>query len=703
MALFIMLLSFLTFLINLLLGVLVYTKNPKNDANKAFALFGVGVAGWNLSILITISQISSTLIWGRLAFAFASFMSAGILWFVHVFPMETKHARFWKYFSIILGTIFFIIPVSPWMITSVRVIDGYITGDLNPIPYLLWDAFFMISLLYGMISSWLRTRKARGLARNQFFAVSMGFTLFLLPFLTTNIILPLVANDFRWNNLGPLFTVFFIAFVAHAIISFRFLEIRWVIKKSFDFIFLWAFAFLIIFGFETLLTRTLQVTTTNVLTSLILAVVFLPFANYIDILTAKLTSRGSYIYDEAVDSVTELVHSAPNLDSLLPIIAEKMTSFFGFSKISIAAFSANHPEQPIKTLINGFDKGILKAITPGIRFCEQKNKMILEASELNWRITNNIEPQDAECDKQILSFLKEWDASILVPFLVGEEMIGIMLLGEKKDGSVLSQRDLALLKILQNTAAPAMANGVRFAEMKRLYTQLASLDKAKSEFISVVSHQFRTPLTAILWNSELTLEDKKLPKDDIKSVSEIHQRAAFLNTTLNRIFDLLALENKQLTFENKLVNLRDVVKTVSDEFIGICQAKSIVLHTDLKPTMIYGDEEKMTSIVRTLIENACGYSRPHTTVGITLTSTNKDKIAHLQVKDHGIGIPEEEQMHIFDKFYRSGEAKKAAPDGAGISLYLAKQFVERQSGKIAVDSIEGKGSTFTVTFPMAEI
>jgi signal transduction histidine kinase len=702
---FIGIIQFCTFLINSGLGIVILTKDPKSRSHQAFALFALGSAGWILSLYVAIFHFLDALIAGRLTFFFTSILVTGLIWFTSEFlnTNESKMSLSAK-IALFLGGTFAILSISPFMVYTAEVREGlYIFGTFNPITYSAWFIFFLGSIIFSLVRAWSGVRRSKGIIKNQYFAFATGATIFIIAAVTTNLLLPVIFNDFRWNSIGPVFTIFMIAFVAHAIISYRFLEIRWVIKKSFDFIFLWSFAFLIIFGFETLLSRSLIVSSINVLSSLALAVLFVPFANYVNVLTAKITSRGSYVYEDAVGSITELVHSAPNLETLLPIISEKMTEYFGFSKIAIAAFSANHPEQPTRTLIYGFDKGVLKAITPGIRFCEQKNKSILETSEINWRISNKTSPDDIDCDAQVLSFLKEWDASILVPFLVGDDMIGIMLLGEKKDGSVLSQRDHGLLKILQNTAAPAMANGVRFAEMKRLYTQVASIDKAKSEFISVVSHQFRTPLTAILWNSELTMEDKKLPKDDMKSISEIHQRAAFLNTTLNRIFDLLALENKQMTFDSKLVNLRDVVKSVTDEFMSVCHAKSITLHADLKPTMINGDEEKITSVVRTLVENACGYSRPHTNVTITLASEYKNKTSQLRVSDHGIGIPEEEQAHIFDKFYRTGAAKKAAPDGTGISLYLAKQFVEHQHGKIDVDSEEGKGSTFIVTFPMAEI
>lgn len=705
---FIGIIQFCTFLINAGLGVVIFGKNPRSRAHQAFALFAISSSGWILALYVAVFHLIDTLIAGRFTFFFGSLIGTGLLWFTMEFPEKPEQQQERlppsRYIVFAMGTLLAALSLSPYMVYSAEVREGmYIFGTFNQIPYTLWVLFFLGSLIYSFTRAWMGVGRSRGIIRNQYIAFASGATIFLTSAVMTNILLPMLFNDFRWNSIGPVFTIFMIAFVAHAIISYRFLEIRWVIKRSFDFVFLWAFAFMVIFGFEMLLSRSFTLSTVNVLSSLVLAVIFVPFANYVSILTARVTSRGSYVFEDAVHSITELVHTSIGLEVLQQVIAEKLTEYFGFTKIALAAFTANHPEQPVKTFVRGFDRNVLKAITPGIRWCEQKNRVIVEANELQWKLNNKTDPENADCDRQVLAFLKEWDAAALIPFFVGTEMVGLALLGEKKDGSVLTQRDLALLNVLQGSAAPAMMNGVRYAEIKRLYTQLSTLDKAKSEFISVVSHQFRTPLTAILWNSELTLEDATLPSADKKSVEEIHQRASFLNVTLNRIFDLLALENKQLTFENKLVNLRDVVKAVEQEYHATCKAKNVGIVSTLEPAMVYGDHEKITSVVRTLIENACSFSRQRTKIGVKLTSIDGGKRTKLQVADRGIGVPEEEIPHIFDKFYRTGAAKLAAPDGAGISLYLAKQFVEKQRGNIDVASEEGKGSTFTVTFPMAEL
>ena len=181
---FLLALQFLTAIVNFLLGWFLFFKNPRSATNQAFALFAVGVSGWNLTIFLTLIQAgSATLLWGRLAFSFAALMATGLLWFVHEFPEPSKHTRTWKGIAWVMSIIFFTIPASPYMITSVWIVDGHIAGNLVPSWYWTWDIFYLVTLTYAMIRTWYKTTQAKGLMRNQLRNVSLGITAFLVPYL----------------------------------------------------------------------------------------------------------------------------------------------------------------------------------------------------------------------------------------------------------------------------------------------------------------------------------------------------------------------------------------------------------------------------------------------------------------------------------------------------------------------------------------
>ncbi|MBU1032578.1 hypothetical protein KJ937_01460, partial [Patescibacteria group bacterium] len=207
--LYLLVLQFVTFVLNTSIGAFILAKNPKKNVNQAFALFALATGGWNLSIFLTLADIGPGLLWGRLAFSFGAVMAAGLLWFVHIFPEPVKRWKLWTAISWICAVGFFALAASPFMIETVQIAgDGisYITGEFIPQTYMLWTLFFLGSLTYVIFRSWYKTIKSRGLIRRQMLSVTTSVTLFWVLALATNLLLPIFANDFRWNNLGPIFT-----------------------------------------------------------------------------------------------------------------------------------------------------------------------------------------------------------------------------------------------------------------------------------------------------------------------------------------------------------------------------------------------------------------------------------------------------------------------------------------------------------------
>ncbi len=700
---FVLLLQFVTFIINLLLGLFIVYHNHKRWSNISYFIFSIGIAGWNLAIFCVLSGLGSPLWWGRLTFSFGTVVAAGLLIFSQVFPQESAYKRFWAIFASSVGIALVALTLTPFFLTTVIVPDGYILGSFVGWSSMLWMLFFIFAIYYSLIRSWKRAIGSKGLIRSQSVVVSLGISLFIIPTSFTNLLIPFIFNDYRWNALGPLFTIFLSTFIAHAIISYRFLEIRWVIKKSFDFIFLWFLSFTIIFSLDFFLRNSTNYVVPSLVSSFIMATLFVPVAQYISKLTAKATARGSYVYEDAITDVSDTLNNSIGLDTLMENLANKLLEYFGFTRIGLLAFSSDNPSTPLKTINRGFGRDIYKALTQGIYFCETKNRQILEASELKWRLTNDIKGDDPQCDKQIIKFMQENKVEVMMPFFADGEMVGMAFFGEKKDKSILSKRDVMLLNVIRDTAAPAIMGGVRYEEIRRLYKQLSSVDKVKSDFIEVVSHQFRTPLTAILWNSEIALEGKRIPTDTRDNLQEIRQRSLYLSSTLNNILDLLAMENNQLSMEKKLVDLRKIAEGVIKDLEGLSKKRGITLSARLDPALVNGDTDKLSRVLRTLLENACQYTKEKGKVDFEIKTEKSSREVKIKVTDNGPGIKEKDVPHIFDRFFRSQDAIKTTADGTGVSLYLAKHFVEKHKGKIEVKSQVGKGSEFIVTLPLAEI
>lgn len=698
---YILFLQCLTFIFNFALGVFILSRNSKKNANRAFGIFSFGVAGWNISIFLTIVGLGSSLFWGRIAWTFASFMAAGLLWFVHLFPQPTRHAKYWGFFSLFTGAFFAILGGSPLMVKSVAIVNGYITGQLNPSLYYAWDAFFLFFLIYSLIFSWIRTLKASGIVRLQSLQVSFGVSLFVIPFLVTNIVLPLVANDFRWNNLGPLFTMLLIGFVARAIIQYRFLDIKWVLKRGADVLLEWFAAFAAVSGIQFLLRGSFSPTLIEAIIALCIATFYLPISKVITSWSEKMASRGSYHYRDAVVAISEIAHMAVDLRRMLKNMADHLEDYFGFSRIGCVAFTTGASHDISESYLKGFSRTILKAAPEMIRLVQINGFEIFEANELRWRIegeSSKRKPTDVE----VLRFLRTWNIAIIIPLVVGSEVVGLIFVGEKSTPSVLTDRDISLLHVLQGSIAPAISNGVRFAEMQRLYTQLALLDQAKSDFISVVSHQFRTPLTSILWGAELALDGEKLDKQERKTLEEIHHHAEYLNATLSDILDMLELDNRRAPLEKRRMDFAPVVRSAVERVTQSSAKKHIRISLEAEVAPVLGNERQLASMVYRLLRNAFDYTPRDGQVSISLRPDAAMRKAVLTITDSGIGIPPKELPHVFEKFYRASNAKLALPNGAGIGMHLAKLFVDKHHGSIEITSKLGVGTTVTVSLPMTQ-
>lgn len=215
---------------------------------------------------------------------------------------------------------------------------------------------------------------------------------------------------------------------------------------------------------------------------------------------------------------------------------------------------------------------------------------------------------------------------------------------------------------------------------------ISKMVKEQKEFIGNASHELRTPLTSLRTEIEVGLRDKMLDLSGAKklllsNLEEVNK----IQRLSNYLLELNRLESGKMNFETKRIDLRKVVIKA----IGKRKVK-----TDLKKTVILGDENALIELTTILLDNAFKYSSKNKVVEIKTKSGGV-----LEVKDRGIGISEKDIPYIFDKFYRGDKSR--TKDGYGLGLSIAKSIVEKMNGKIKVESKVGEGSVFTVQLPEA--
>ena len=222
----------------------------------------------------------------------------------------------------------------------------------------------------------------------------------------------------------------------------------------------------------------------------------------------------------------------------------------------------------------------------------------------------------------------------------------------------------------------------------------------KSQFVSISAHQLRTPLSAIKWALAL-LKEENLPfeekKEIIEKLSESTERMIKL---VNDLLNVSRIEEGRFLYKPKKEDLREIVKTIFNQEKEVAQKKNITFNLFLpkEPCFSLIDKEKISLAVQNLIENAIHYTPPGGKVEVFLEK--KDKKLVFKVKDTGIGIPEEEQKRIFEKFFRGSNALKIETSGSGLGLFITKNIVEAHKGKIWFESKVGKGTTFYFSLPL---
>ena len=243
-------------------------------------------------------------------------------------------------------------------------------------------------------------------------------------------------------------------------------------------------------------------------------------------------------------------------------------------------------------------------------------------------------------------------------------------------------------------------------QLINLSKQLEEATHAKLVFFTNVSHDFRTPLTLVADPVEQLLEDKALTPRQQSLLKVVHKNVHILLRLVNQILDFRKYENDKLELVRANMNLRVQLQEWSHSFQTLALKKHIhfvlEVNDDRADYLMAVDAEKMERVYFNLLSNAFKFTPENGTITVTLSTLTKEeggRYARLVVADTGSGISVQHIRHIFDRFYQI-DVNHA---GSGIGLALAKAFVELHGGEITADSVEGKGTVFTVDIPMTVV
>jgi PAS domain S-box-containing protein len=235
-------------------------------------------------------------------------------------------------------------------------------------------------------------------------------------------------------------------------------------------------------------------------------------------------------------------------------------------------------------------------------------------------------------------------------------------------------------------------------------TKEKEIDRAKSEFVSLASHQLRTPLTSIKWNLEMLLsgKDGELTQKQKKRAEELYRGNERMVEMVKSLLSVSRIEAGSLSVKRKMTDVGEIMKEVVKEQIPIVKDKKhdVVLEVADGLPKISTDPALVRMIIQNLFGNAVEYTNIGGKIACAVTKTGDNII--IEIKDTGIGIPEEQKIKIFQKLFRAENAVKERPEGNGLELYITKGMVDALSGKIWFESEKEKGTTFFVALPIGE-
>lgn len=242
----------------------------------------------------------------------------------------------------------------------------------------------------------------------------------------------------------------------------------------------------------------------------------------------------------------------------------------------------------------------------------------------------------------------------------------------------------------------------RTADLSKVNEELKRMDAAKTRFFSVINHEMRSPLTAIIGYAAL-LSDSEMSDDDREMLEVVNQNSARLLGLVNDILDIARIEDGRLTVMKEAMPVQFALDLALSTVQPMAAEKHIDIKVDVSPSLpsVFADPKRVVQIMTNLLSNAVKYTPDTGRIHVTAKIEECEGEIEFNVSDNGVGIPADQLPGIFDRFSRVERAEIQHTVGTGLGLSITKGLVEAHGGEIWVESDEGQGSTFSFTLPIA--
>lgn len=653
--------------------------------------------------------------------AIAVVQSISFFLFIHTFPREKIILKTKYLVSIILlGLATIIISFTPFLFSDVVIEDGQRSPIVAP-GMILFLITAVGSLLLGFIFLIIRYRKETGVIKIQFKYILLGTSLMFIFILIFNFFLVVFFKISDFVNYGPFFVLPFIFVTTYAIIRYRFMDIRIVLRKG---VVLLAVLITIV-GIGGLISFVIiQLDIIRPLwAGILMMTIGLIFFDLIKNKYLEWANRyfftSLFSYEKSIKEVTTELTTIIDINKIIQSISEAITQTMSLEKVAVVIIKEK--DYLISKTV-GYNRHDIDKILGDrllIRYLEKyRRPLVVDELEREMEINRkNIQISRLE---KLDSKLRDFDVSVCLPLITKGKMHGIIILGNKISKDAFTVEDLDLLETMAAQAAVAMENARLYEEVQDLNknlekkiqdatkeiqqknVHLKELLEMKSEFLTVASHQLRTPTSVV--RGMLSMLDEEGDSMDKKERENFIAQAYMASNNLEHIVhDLLSateLEGGKIKFNIEPFDALPVVEDVIKERQWMADEKKLKLKLEKpkkKLPQVMADKLKFHELVGNMVDNGIHYTPKGT---VTVGFDAKPGKMTVWVKDTGIGLDQEEQKEVFKRFVRGKDALHINPNGTGLGLYIVKKVAESMSSSVRAESAgKGKGSTFYLTLP----
>jgi signal transduction histidine kinase len=713
--------------LTLVLAFFVFFRKKTKEARN-LALLLICASSW-IGVVFSFFyfQNQDIVLWtGRASFAVVLLVILSFISFVRSFPLNFEHKKqSYFYLSIKIITIIFAVITlfTPFVIEN-EIITGMAERDTEyGFLYSVWIAYFIFLfslVIINLIDQYKKTKE--GIKKKQVLYILIGSFISILFGFVNIILLKTLGFSAGERFGGPLALLIFFAFASYTILRHRLMDIRVATGRAFIYFFtltsFFFFAYLF-YIFEELLDVS---ETVKIILALFLGgLLFNPLFSFFEKIASKYLYYSFYSSQKTLSEMGRKLTEILDLQQLTKLITSTLKETMQSSRVVILLRDKETGKFHIERNI-GFreENGISLVQDNFLTDWLQENNKILVYEELSLILQETKEKELREKVEKLQENMKRIEADLCIPLLLKKELIGVIVLGEKISGDPYSKQDIELLDSLFNQFSTSLENARLYSEVQDLsenlekkvqeqvselqkaYKKLQRIDQMKTEFISIVSHQLRTPLSVIKGHLSMVNEGvyNEEPEKKAKVLNDVYEANERLIGLVNDVLNASRIQSGRVEIKKEKADIVKVISDVVEKLMPSAKERGLkmVFHKPKKDfPEVNIDPSKVENILINFIDNAIKYTN---TGSVEVYLYEEEEEVMIKIKDTGEGMDQKELEKLFETFSRGGAGKKYWIQGAGLGLYIARQFTELHNGKVWAESEgKGKGSSFYIKLP----